>query len=531
MPLPPEMEPVEFIEIFQRKKWLIIFSVLLIMFGAFVYCVVVPNQYRSSTTILVLPQSVPEKYVSSIVTYNLEERLTATSQQIMSRTRLMKVIDQYDLYKEARSSTSPEILAEKMRKDIKIDILKGKNAFVLSYVHKNPKVAMLTASQLASFFIEENMKVRDKLAVTTSEFLDAQVQDVKRKLEAQEERIKQYKFKYLGELPQEMVANLNMLGRLQDQRRTNAEAIARAEDRRVLMESQISSLQNQIRTLEGGTGDPADLLIDELYAKRKQLDDLSAKYTQNYPSIIQIRNEIEQLEERIGKNERGGNPGVDNIQRNLPILRKQKASREREEVGRIRSQVKSLELEITALKREQEEIQNTSNAIQAKVARLPQREQEMISLTRDYDNLKQSYDDLLKKKLEANVSQNLEDRQEGGQFQILDPANLPIQPYSPDRLRILSLAFIASLAVGFGGALGVEYFNPTLQSSRDFKKFFELPVLATIPAIQNAGYNRRNNLRRTVVFGGVLSFMVAVIAFVLLYLDRIRTILQSIERS
>src|SRR3970040_1467533 len=137
---------------------------------------------------------------------------------------------------------------------------------------------MLTASKMVSFFIDENLNVREQLAAGTSEFLDTQVQEVKKKLEEQEEKVKRYKLTYLGELPQEMETNLNMLTRLQDQRRTNAEAIARAEDRKVLMESQITSLQNQIRTLEAGPEDPPDVLIDELYAKRKKLDDLSARY-------------------------------------------------------------------------------------------------------------------------------------------------------------------------------------------------------------------------------------------------------------
>src|SRR3990172_4863887 len=381
MPLRPEMEPKEFLEIFQRKKWLIIFLIFFVMFGAIVYCVIVPNKYQSSTTILVIPQRVPERFVSSTVTYGVEERLTATSHQILSRTRLMKVIDELGLYPEERNATSPDVLAGKMRKNIGIDILRGRDAFVLSYVHEDPKVAMITASKMASFFIDEHLKVREQLAAGTSEFLDTQVQEVRKKLEEQEEKVKKYKFAYLGELPHEMEANLSMLSRLQDQRRTNAEAIARAGDRKVLMESQITSLQNQIRTLEGGAEDPTDLLMDELYAKRKQLDDLSAKYTPNYPSIKQIRNEIERLAERIGKNEQAGNPRVDNTQKTMLPLRKRKAFREREDVERIRGQVRSLELDITALKREQEEIQRASNAIQSKVARLPQREQEMISLT------------------------------------------------------------------------------------------------------------------------------------------------------
>jgi hypothetical protein len=177
----------------------------------------------------------------------------------------MQVIDEIGLYKGERNSTSPEILTEKMRNRIGIQIHGGstyKDAFVLSFEHEDPNLAMLTTSRLASFFIDENLKVRQQLAVGTSEFLDTQVEEVKKKLEVQEEKVKHYKLTFMGELPQQMEANLNMLTRLQDQRRTNAEAIAKAEDRKLLLESQISGLKNQISTLDGGGGeDPTDRLI------------------------------------------------------------------------------------------------------------------------------------------------------------------------------------------------------------------------------------------------------------------------------
>lgn len=525
MPLRPNMEIQEYLDLFLRRRWLIIFSILFIMFGAVVYCVIVPNQYRSSTTILVIPQRVPEKYVSSTVTYSVQDRLNAISQQTLSRTRLIAVIDELGLYKEERNTVSQESLAAKMRKKIDIEIIKGRDAFALSFEHEIPEVAMLTASKLATFFIDESLRVREQMAVGTSEFLETQLQDVKKRLEEQEEKVKQYKLTYMGELPQEMQANLNMLTRLQDQKRTNAEAIAKAEDRKVLMESQVTPLQNQIRSLEGGVEDPTDVLVDELYAKSKQLDELSAKYTPNYPTIIQLRREIKQLEARIASNE-PGSPGIDNSERTGFPLRMRKASRERMELERIRGQIKNLDLEIQAFKREQSEIQRMSDAIQMKVSRLPQREQEMISLTRDYDNLKRSYDDLLRKKLEAEVSQNLEQRQKGEQFQILDSANLPRTPVKPDRKKVLGMAFLAALAIGFGQVLVLEFIDHRLRGTADFKYYFDLPVLATIPIIQDDQYARKNKLRRAAVLGGIISFMGAVIGFVVLFGDRIRNILQ-----
>lgn len=527
MPLRPDLEPKEFLEIFSRRKLLIVFTILFILSGAIVYCGIMPDIYKSSTTILVIPQRVPEKFVSSTVTYGVAERLTATSQQILSRTRLMQVIDEIGLYRGERNSTPPEILAEKMRSRIGIKIHGGENKdrFVLSFEHEDPKTAMLTTSRLTSFFIDENLRVREQLAAGTSEFLDTQVEEVKKKLEVQEEKVKHYKLTFMGELPQQMEANLNMLTGLQNQRRTNAEALGRAEDRKLLLESQIRGMQDQIRKLEGGAGeDPTDRLIEQLFTKRKQLEELSTKYTPSYPTVIQLRIEVQRLEENIAKIKEGGLAANDNSF--SPSLLKLRTARERQELGHLRTQMKSLELDIHGLKREQAEIQAASNSIQTKVSRLPQREQEMIAITRDYDNLRRSYDDLVKKKLEAAMSQNLEERQKGEQFQLLDPPTLPTVPFKPDRTKILAVAFFAALALGFGGAIGVEMLDPRLRGRKDFTHFFDLPVLATIPIIQDDRYVRRNTWRRAAVLGGIFSFMGIFIVILLMFGERFRTIIQ-----
>lgn len=524
MPLRANMEPQDFLDVVIRRKWLIIFTLFIVLFGAAAYCVVAPTLYESSTTILIVPQRVPEKFVSSTVTYSVEERLAATTQQILSRTRLLEVIDELGLFPEERKIVPPEELADKMRNRITIDVIRGRDAFVLSFEHEVPEIAKDTTSKLAMFFIQENLRVREQLATGTSEFLETQLQEVKKKLEEQEEKVKRYKLTYMGELPQEMQANLNALTRLQEQRRIGAESIAKAEDRKVFLGSQINSMQNQIREIEGGAEDPTDRLIDELNQKKKLMEDLSSKYTSSYPTIVQLRRDIAELEKKIVTFESAGS-NTDNTLLSRGSFRK-KAYREREEVDRLKGQIKALDLEILAMKREQTAVQQSAEAIQHRVSRLPQREQEMVALTRDYDNLKESYDALLRKKLEAKVSQNLEERQKGEQFQILDPPVIPLHPVKPKRKKIMALAFFAALAFSFGGAFGIEFLDATLRGPVDFKYFFDLPILATIPLIQDVRYARRNTLRRLALVGGILSFLCMVMAFVFHYSDRIRTIIQ-----
>jgi polysaccharide biosynthesis transport protein len=161
------------------------------------------------------------------------------------------------------------------------------------------------------------------------------------------------------------------------------------------------------------------------------------------------------------------------------------------------------------------------------VEKSPRREQEMVSLTRDYENLKLSYDDLLKKKLNADVSQNLEKRQKGEQFQILDPADLPQEPFTPDRPKVFGIAFAASMLIGFGGAIGLEMINPTLRGKRDFQHFFKIPVLSSIPIIRDTEYEARENRQKTYVYSGLISFGVLVTLFLAVFGQKIRNLLQG----
>ncbi|MBI5249632.1 MAG: hypothetical protein HY912_09065 [Desulfomonile tiedjei] len=535
MPFRSNMQPQEYAAIFMRRKWLIVFSILFILFSASVYCVVAPEQFKSSTTILVIPQRVPEGYVRSTVSIRIEERLSTIRQQVMSRTRLNTVMDELGLFKEERKKKPVEEVVEDMRKRIDIQV-RGTDAFTLSFIHENRQMAMLTASRLASFFIDENLKVREQQAVGTSDFLDSQMQETKKKLEVQEERVKQYKMRFMGELPQQMEANLNMLRGLQDRFRVITDSIRSAEDRKVFLEAQASSLERSLQmvvTVEEGRGeqvimvDPAQGSLAELAGKKARLAELSAKYTDKYPETQRTKREVEQLETRISEIRKSSSSQDNANKRKVspPPPASHQVSSEILENRRLRAQIALSDQEISSMKKEREEIKKGIAAVQAKVEQSPRREQEMIALTRDYDNIKRSYDELLRKKLDADVSQNLEKRQKGEQFQILDPANIPEEPFKPDRKKVFALAAIAALMLGFGGAIGLEMLDPTLREATEFRHFFELPILASIPVLQDQEYTRRLAIRKAAVFGGIVSFTTAVSVFLLMYSDKIRTIL------
>jgi polysaccharide biosynthesis transport protein len=531
MPLRPDMEPSEFLDILRRRKWMLLFSILIILFGATVYCVLAPDLYQSSMKLLLIPPTVSEGIVRSNVNVGPRERLTILQQEILSRARLLGVINELGLFKE--SGNGAEALMEIARKRITSD-LDATNTFTLSFYHEDPKIAMMVTSRLGSFFVEENIKSREATGQETSKFLASRVEETRIRLEQQEEKLKRYKLQFGGELPQQESANLNRLQRLQDQIKNNTDAVARLQDRKVFIETQISGIERNIRTPEkpdpwGAVGSANQAssgdLLSELAMRKKRLEELSEKFTPLYPSVVQARREVEQLEARIAKLRRSAKKS-DGVSSPDPL----NTSWDSAELHRLRDQVAAIDLETVALKRENANAAGIINTIQHKVERLPQREQEMISLTRDYENIKKSYDDLLAKQIQSQISQKLEEKQKGEQFMILEPASLPIKPFKPDRLKILALALMSSLVIA-GGAVALEVLDPKLRGAKDFKGFFDIPILACLPVIENAEYRRRIAVRRTAVIGGLVSIAGAYLIFLVVHGAKVKSIVLSIGQS
>ena len=521
------MELRDFGKLFLRRKWTIVFSVLCILFAASVYCVVTPELYKSSITILIIPQSVPQDYVRSTISVKVEQQLATIKQQVLSRTTLAKVMDEFRIFEKERKNLDPEEVFAIMRKRIEIDVVRGQTrdsseVFSLSFLHEDPKTAMHATARMASIFINENLKTREQQAVGTSEFLESQLKDTKQKLEVMEKRVKDYKMRYMGELPQQLDANLRMLTGLQDRLRTNESSTRTVEERKVFLEAQISLIGKSTPGISQDTAQSPEM---ELAAKKAKLADLSARYTEMVPEVIRTKQEVTELEKRIAEARRSdSNLAAEDLNTDslVPVSGPPLAM---EEFRRMRAQLKAAKAEIASLKKEKAEIRKTIAAVEQKIEQSPRREQEMISLIRDYENQKNSYDDLLKKKLEADVSQNLEKRQKGTQFQILDPANLPEVPFQPDRKKVMGVSLLLALVFGFGGTIVWEAMDLRLRDVRDFRHIYKVPILGYIPLFQDQQYQRERAMRQAAVFGGLITFTMAFSIFLLVYRDKIRTIL------
>jgi len=473
----------DYIEIIFRRKWFIIIPFAVSIIGVILALYFVPRTYKSSTLILVEHQKVPESYVTSTVTVDITQRLNTITQQVMSRTRLESVINEFGLYKESRDKGTSEELVEFMRGNIEIDVKndgrrgEGVSSFSISYIGRDPETVMHVTSRLASLFIEENLKVREQQAEGTTEFLDNQLQSLKKSLESQESQIKSYKEQHMGELPSQLDTNLRTLDRLQLERQITNDALRSAEDRKNMVERQLSEIgiaPAGVRDAATGvvSSDPVRRRLAELQA---ELSQLSSMYTDKYPDIVRVKSEIAELESQIKtgrvKEAEGSSAGRAPLVSDSPLY------------ATLSTQLIEVSAELRNLREKQKELAKNISSLQGRVERIPAREQQMAALMRDYENTRDNYQNLLNKKLDAQLAESLEKRQKGEQFRILDPANLPVKPFKPDTKRIALIGLALGIGSGAGLVFMLEYIDASFRKPDDVYAFIGIPVLASVPRV------------------------------------------------
>lgn len=503
----------DYIEIFWRRIWYIAIPFVLILSGAVIYAVTSPKEYRSATLVLVTPQKVPESFIRPTVTSKIEDRLQSIGQEIMSRTRLERLISELKLYPEEARSKSKEEVYELMRKDIRVEIKGKEGYFTIAYIGKDPRVVTTVTNRLASLFIEENLKLREQQAQGTSEFLANELNTTKVKLEEQEKTVTHFKRQFMGELPEQRESNLKVFEQLQFQSQRTGENIRAAHDRKLIIQKQLADTELLIassskkeeapfyssppvqteKVSRPVVRDPLDVQLGQM---KYYLIDLQSKYTEKHPDIMIAQKRIAELEARIErersekeaaeKKESESNIATTPLSPPKIVTRKE----EKESVKlnprykEMESQLIATELEIGRLKEEEERVKGQIMKYRERIENTPMRELAMTNLTRDYQNTKDVYQTLSKKSEEAQQAENLERRQKGEQFKVIDPGRIPEKPFRPDIPQILLFGILIGLGSGFGLAFFREQMDRSFRDAEDLEATMGFRVLANIPTIQ-----------------------------------------------
>jgi polysaccharide chain length determinant protein (PEP-CTERM system associated) len=480
---------------------------LVIFCGTAFWTFALPDIYRASTVILVEAQKVPDSYVRSTVSVPMQERLRTITQQIMSETRLEQVMRDLRLLSDLdlQNKRAVDRAIIKMRNAINIEV-KGSDAFIISYTDKDPRTAMLVTNKLASLFIEENIKVREQRAVGTTEFLTQELQRVSTLLESQEKAVGNFKQRYMGELPQQLDVNQRALDRLQQQLQTSLETMEGARRRKSLLLQQLSLLPSSVTGVTSLTPDTAANALEQRLAQRREaLMALQQLFTDEYPDVIRLKREIAELQAQL------------TVHRPTSPVPEREQSTEATP-GSLRWQLQEemhrIDLEVQQLQSQQENLRRDITAYERKIANVSQREQELHLLTRDYESTRQNYASLLERRMQAQISENLEKRQKAEQFKVLDSAGLPTQSWAPSRRKLLAMGLALGFAVGGGIAYLVEYLDRSFHDPEELKQFTALPVLATIPFVLTAAEQQRQQQRRRLLYAASVVIPMATIAAV-----------------
>jgi len=476
-----------YLQVAWRRKWWILVPFLLSAVGSPMLVHYLPKTYRSSTLILVEPQKVPENYVKPTISGSIEDRLTTIRQQLQSRSLLQKIVEEFGLYPKEAKEMGTEAVIDLLRKNIEVKTVgndKTIDAFTISYEGQEPIVTMNVTNKLTSLFIEENLKIREQLVEGASDFLDSELKIVTESLNKQETEISEYKKKNMGELPQQLEANLRTLDRYQMELQTITAQLKIAEDRKSNLERTLSEGDRARMStaeddpLSAGPVQSTEFARTKLESLKQDLVRLRSEYKDTYPDIIALKSQIEDLEKRALEeaSPESGKPAPAKPNRES-MLSPQEAQLYRD----VQRQLQETLIETRSLRDRQKVVLKQIDLYQRRVENTPEREQQLMTLLRDYENTKKNYQELLDKKLNAQISENLEKRQKGEQFRILDPANLPQKPFKPDVNRVLAMGLASGLGAGVGLAILLELMDTSFRKPEEIEEALGLPVLVSVP--------------------------------------------------
>lgn len=511
-----QIKPDYIIDVLIRGRWFLIVPLCISLTLGLGMTLTANKTYEAATMILVQPQRVPINYIKSVVSSGIGERISTISQQVLSRSNLEQIIEQFGLY-ENSSGIYQEEKIEALRKQIKVKIENsrgGSEAFSISFTGSEPERVMRIANTLASYFMDENLKVREAQAIGTSEFLDSELEKTKKRLEEKEQKVAAFRAKYLGGLPDELESNLRTLDRMQKEVTDKAMLLREVNTSISQLDSQISSMA---ATGGSGTGGDDFLSFDleeseegddsAVQAAQEKYDALLLRYTEKHPDVKKLKSIIEKLKQKLeAAKEEEELPSAESKEDILPDMGMDPVAPLKAQRAQLVAEANNIQAEVSA-------IQEKMKIYAQRVEDTPKRELELQSLTRDYSNIQDVYNSILDRKLEAELSVNMEKKQKGEQFRILDHARLPEKPISPN----VKMMFLLSIAGGLGLGGGILFLKELLTFSvirRDdqIDTLLGLPILASIPPLEKPNGRTKKKIE-WVMFICCCSYSAVFLAF------------------
>jgi len=501
----------EYIEAAKRRKWAIILPTLGFCTLAAVIAYKMANTYKAETVIMVDPQQVPSIYVTPTVSSSISDRLSTIQQQVLSPSRVQKLIDTLNLYPELRGVRSKEDVVRKVQNSILVDNAASGGShlstFRISYVGKHPEEVAHVANQLATMFIDENMKAREDQSVGTAEFLDHELEQTKAELERKDKEVQAVKARNIMELPDSKQYHIEVLGNLRAQLQSSQDRVNQDQQQKVYVQSLMASSHPTVDLDSNDQTSGASPQEIEIQKLESRLAELETRYGPNHPDVRRARKDLEDLRKKAEAQ-------ASKVRKQPPVQVESLASNANKNPV-LESQLNKLNQEIEGQTKLQAQLQEQINFHTSKLEQIPIFEQQIAGLMRDYESLRAHYTSLLDKKLSAQMASALETRQKAERFVILDLAVPPNHPFSPNRPLICLAGLFGGLLGGIGLATVLEMGDEALRSEAEAARISGKPVLAGIPRLFSSREIRRRQLQiasamvGTVICSAAIGLLVA----------------------
>jgi uncharacterized protein involved in exopolysaccharide biosynthesis len=544
--------PRDYLQFLRRRRRQILVPIILLTIVGVSIAYSLAPVYRSTATILIEEQEVPTDLVRSTVTSYADQRIQTIKHQVMSRSTLLKVIDQYNLYPQLREKATTEAVLKRFVDDVRIEVIsadvvdrrtgqqtRATIAFTLAYDGETPTLAQMVANELTSLFLAENLRTRERSAQETTAFLQKEAESLSSRIETLEKKIAEFKHKAGGALPELNQVNIQLMNQF-DRELLNADREIRSlEERKIYLEGQLATLKPNTPMISAEGQRILDT-EERLKALRAQYVSSSALLSSNHPDMIKMKREIEALEKEAGESsaadalfkklteertnlaaltERLGekHPDVlrarrvvasleDEIRRTRPE-KKVEVAPENPAYILIQAQLASTLNDLKSMRSTQASLKKRVEEIAGRLEKTPLMERQYLDLTRDRDNSVQKYHEIRSKLLEARVAEGLEADRKAERFSLIDPPALPERPEKPNRPAILLLTMVFAMVGGIGYGAAVESLDQAVYTAEQIWEITEVAPLAVVPYIQNSedAWRRRKKRARWLWGGAILA--------------------------
>ena len=540
----------------RRRKKLFLGCFALLLFAGIVVSLSLHPIYISVATIRIEGQQIPKDLVNPTLTDFAEERIEKISQKVLVRSRLLDILERYDLYPELKEKKTPTELFAKMKSNIIIEpieaVVKSTKsgrptvvtvAFNLSFEGQDPNTVYKVTDTLANLYLEEDTLAREQFGSVTTDFFETELERLNSEITSQEKKISEFKNKHLWELPSDKNSNLQAIARLQRSWDQTEMQVRLLQDKKVYLASQLANIEPLTPVVIDGK-DMAANPKKRLKELRLQLASLRSIYSERHPDIKKLKSEIAKLEAKVQNSDVSvekikrlnelearlstanaelgpKHPDVISMKKEIVLIKNQienlEYSKLKTELSEekpdnpiyinLKTQIEAIDMETSALKADQKKIIEEMNVYQHRVENAPFVEKELIALTRDYENLKEKYAEISNKLMNVKITKEMEGKQKGERFSIASPAYLPLKPSKPNRIAFILLSLL--FAIGASSTLVVfkESVDNSIKTPDQLKTITGLPVLTSLSYIST---DREIKARRLKRFGWGLMLLLFV---------------------